>query len=83
VTNSLVANGCIIKGEVKNSIIFRQVEIDEDTEINNSIIMQRGKINKNALLNNVILDKEVTVEEGTTLVGGEEQPFVVAKRTSI
>ncbi|MFW6268558.1 MAG: glucose-1-phosphate adenylyltransferase subunit GlgD [Bacillota bacterium] len=83
VKNSLVANGCMIKGEVKNSIIFRQVEIDKGVEINNSIIMQRGKINKNAVLSNVILDKEVTVEEDTTLVGGKEQPFVAAKRASI
>ena len=83
VINSLVANGCVIKGEVKNSIIFRQVKIDEGTEIDNSVIMQRGKIHKDAVLNNVILDKEVEVAEETTLIGGEEQPFVAAKRASI
>ncbi len=83
VINSLVANGCSIKGKVENSIVFRQVEIEEGVEISNSIIMQRDKIGKNAVLNNVILDKEVEVSRETTLVGGKEQPFVAAKRASI
>jgi len=83
VVNCLVANGCKLRGEVKNSIIFRQVEIEEGVKIENSIIMQRGKIERDATLNNVILDKEVNVGPKTTLVGSENQPFVAAKRANI
>ncbi len=51
VSNSLVANGCIIKGKVKNSILFRKVEIREGANVQNAIIMQRGKVKRNAILN--------------------------------
>lgn len=81
VSNSLIANGCIIKGSVKNSIIFRRVKIHEGVEIKNCIIMQNCEIKTGAKLTNVIIDKNVVIEEGKELKGDLDIPLVVEKKS--
>lgn len=77
VRNSLVANGCIIKGEVENSILFREVKVGKDAIIRNSILMQGAVVKENAVLVNTILNKYVTVEEGVNIMGAEGNPYTV------
>lgn len=79
VTNSLIANGCIIEGTVTNSIIFRRVTVAKGAEIRDSIIMQNGEIRANCHLDNVITDKQVILTENTELKGSPNNPLVVNK----
>lgn len=81
--NTLVANGCIIKGSVKNSILFRDVEIKEGARINNCIIMQSCTIGEGAVLENVIIDKDCIVEAKNKLIGSERHPIVIEKKSVI
>lgn len=83
VKNSLIANGCDIKGSVKNSIIFRDVKIDEGATIEDSIIMQRTHVGKNSSLKNVILDKYVTISKENRLSGDKKVPYIVTKGTDL
>jgi len=83
VSNSLIASGCSISGEVENSIIFRGVIIDQGCKIKNSIIMSKCHIHKNAQVDYAILDKAVTVNEGNVLKGSLRNPLVINKRTVI
>lgn len=80
VSNSLIANGCIIDGNVKNSIIARRVIISKGAEVNNCIIMQSCHIGEAAKLSNVILDKNVIIEKNKELKGDAEFPLVVQKK---
>ncbi|GAE30451.1 glucose-1-phosphate adenylyltransferase subunit GlgD [Halalkalibacter hemicellulosilyticus] len=80
VMSSLLANGCDIKGNIKNSVLFRGVKVQEGATIKNSIIMQNCTVQANAYLENVILDKDVNISEGQTLVGSVDKPYVVPKR---
>lgn len=80
VSNSLIANGCIIEGKVENSIIFRRVRIHEGVEINNCIIMQNCEIKAGAKLTNIIIDKNVVIERNKELKGDVELPLVVEKK---
>ncbi|MDO5026617.1 MAG: glucose-1-phosphate adenylyltransferase subunit GlgD [Tissierellia bacterium] len=79
VTNSLVANGCIIKGEVENSILFRGVKIGKNAIIKNSLIFQKAVIEDNAVIINAIVDKNCTVKEGVFVQGTSNNPHVVEK----
>jgi glucose-1-phosphate adenylyltransferase len=83
VKNSLIANGCVIEGEVENSILFRGVHVGKGTTIKNSIIMQRCDVQDNCTIENVILDKDIHLTHDKTIVGISEQPFIVAKRKII
>lgn len=79
VTNSLIADGCVIEGEVKNSILFRGVKIAKGAKITDSIVFQDSVIGRNSTLNCVIADKLVTILEGRTLSGHETHPYFIAK----
>ncbi|MFB5663146.1 glucose-1-phosphate adenylyltransferase subunit GlgD [Alteribacillus sp. HJP-4] len=83
VKNSLIANGCDIKGEVENSILFRGVKVEPGAKVKNSIIMQRCRIKNGADLEYVVLDKDVSVSPDKKLLGASEHPFVIAKRKSM
>lgn len=81
VENSLIANGCKIEGTVRNSVIFRRVNVAKGAVVENSIIMQNGDIRENCSLNCVITDKQVIITEGTELKGDPKNPVVVDKGT--
>lgn len=79
VQNCLIADGCNIQGEVKDSIIFRGVNIGKDTKVSNCIIMQDSVIEAGCELKHVILDKEVTVRDAGRLVGDLFHPMIINK----
>ncbi len=82
VKNTMVADGCVIEGEVENCILFRGVKIGKGTVVKNSIIMQDTTIMGNAEINYVITDKEVTISAGKELRGNDSFPiFVPAYKT--
>ena len=79
VKNSLIPDGCIIKGKVENSIIFRDCVIEEGVTITNSIIMQDSIIEKGSTLNCVIMDKGAHVLPGRLLSGHSTRPYYIEK----
>lgn len=83
VQNSLIANGCLIEGDVQNSIIFRGVKIEKGAIVRNSIVMQKSEISAGAVVVNSILDKYSCIEEDTTLAGSPSMPYVVEKNQRI
>ncbi len=83
VKGSLIAQGCVINGEVENSILSKGVRIGQGAKVKNCIIMQDTKIGKDAVLENVIVDKDVIVSDGNTLTGAETYPIYIAKQTVV
>ena len=83
VSASFIADGCKIEGVVKNSIIFRGVNVGSGASIENSIIMQQSDIMDNCMVENAIFDKEVILRSGKKLVGQETYPVVIGKRTVV
>jgi len=79
VSNSLIANGCIIDGTVKNSILSRGVVVEKGAQIIDSVVFARTKVGKDAFVKNAILDKSVVVEQGKVLVGDPVYPIVIEK----
>jgi glucose-1-phosphate adenylyltransferase len=65
ISNSIIGSGCLIKGgTVRNSILRREVLLEEDVEIIDCVIMDHNIIRRGARLNRVILDRDNTVEPG-------------------
>ena len=83
VSNSLIADGCVINGTVKNSILFRGVTVEEGAVVEDSIIMQNGVVGKNAAIRRIITDKNVTISEDAALQGAAALPFVVGKGKTV
>ena len=81
--NVLVADGCMLEGEVEDSVLFRQVTIEEGAEVENCIIMNDCVVGKDAELKYVILDKEVTVSAGAELCGTKDHIIVIKKGQTV
>jgi glucose-1-phosphate adenylyltransferase len=72
VTNSLISNGAIISGKVKNSVIFPGVFIEADAVIEDSIIFNNTRVKKGARIHKSIIDKEVIIGRKARLGAGDE-----------
>lgn len=79
VKNSLIAQGCVIDGEVENSIISKGVYIGKGAKIKNCIIMNDTSIEAGCNLNYVIVDKDVIVRENRQLMGYDTYPICISK----
>ena len=83
VTNSLVSDGCIIEGEVKNCVLSSDVRIAPGAKVENCILMRGTKIGEGVILNSVIADKYAQVSAFRTLMGSEKLPIVIPKNSNI
>ncbi len=82
-SNSLIADGCIIKGTVENSILFRGVYVAEDAVVKNSVIMQDSYISSGSKINCAILDKNVVVKPNREISGAETYPVYIGKNITV
>ena len=83
VSNSMIADGCTIEGEVENSIIFRGVHVGRGSVVKNCILLQDTYVGANVTLNCVVADKNVIIKEGRTLSGHETMPFFIDKGATV
>ena len=81
--NCLVADGCMLEGEVEDSVLFRQVTVAPGAEVENCIVLNDCVIGEGAELKYVILDKEVTVTPGAKVYGTKEHPIVIKKGETV
>lgn len=79
VSNSIIADGCVIDGKVENCVLFRGVKIRKGAYVKNSIIMQDSEVHQNASLDCAILDKNVIISEGKNINGDINWPLIVSK----
>ena len=83
ISNSLVADGCVVEGKVENSILFRGVRIAPDAHVKNCVIMQDGQVHSGAYIENCILDKQAVIKRNARLIGPAAYPIVIAKNVVI
>lgn len=83
VSNSLIADGAIIEGSVKNSIIFRGVHVKEGATVENSVVLQSASIGEDAHINYAVLDKGAIINDDRMLSGYITHPFYVGHNVVI
>ena len=81
--NSLIADGCIIKGTVENSILFRGVYVAEGAVVKNSVVMQDSYLSEGAKINCAVLDKNVVIKPNKELSGAATCPLFIGKDITV
>lgn len=81
--NVLVADGCVIEGEIENCILFRGVKVAKGAKVKNCVLMQDTVIGEGANLEYVITDKNVTISAGKELHGTDTFQVFVAKGQTV
>lgn len=79
IENCVVADGCVLEGQVKESILFRQVTVGNGSNVENCLIMNDTVIGENCELKCVILDKDVVVRDGSKLIGTPANPIILKR----
>ena len=77
--NIMAADGCVIEGEVEDSILFRGVKIAKGAKVKTCVLMQGTVIEAGADIEYVITDKNVTITADKELKGTDSFPIYVAK----
>ena len=83
VKNIMAADGCVIEGEVENSILFRGVKVAKGAKVKNCVLMQDTVVGEGASLEYIITDKNVTITAGKEVKGTDSFPVYVAKRQTV
>ena len=79
----MAADGCVIEGEVENSVLFRGVKVAKGAKVKNCVLMQDTVVGEGAKLEYVITDKDVTITSGKSLVGTDSFQVFVAKKQTV
>ena len=83
IENSLIADGCVLDGEVEDSVLFRDVTVCEGAEVEHCVIMNDTVVGKGAKLEYVILDKNVTVTPNAKLIGTAKNPIIIKRGETV
>ena len=81
--NIMAADGCVIEGEVENSILFRGVKIEKGAKVKNCILMQDTVVKAGADIEYIITDKNAVVSELKTMRGTDTYPIYVTKHATV
>ena len=82
VSRSMVSEGSMVFGEVKNSVIFQGVRIGKGARVTNSVIMPFAKIEDGAVVDHAILAQGATIAAGAK-VEGEEGAIAVIPENEV
>ncbi|PKM95273.1 MAG: glucose-1-phosphate adenylyltransferase subunit GlgD [Firmicutes bacterium HGW-Firmicutes-1] len=80
VRNSLSSSGCIINGQVEDSMLFRKVFIGKNTIVRNSIILNGTYVGDNCLIENCIVDSRSNIPNDSVHKANAGEIEIVIKR---
>lgn len=90
ISNAVVSEGCVVQGEVVNSIISRGATIEKGAIINDSIVMPNAVIKAGATVNHSIIGWNATIESDAKVgsyqekaIAGEWQIAVVGPNVTV
>lgn len=78
-SRSMLSNGCVISGQVINSILSPGVVVEPGAVVRDSIIMTDAVIRSGATVDCAILDKRVVVEPGAVIGYGDDRTPNIAE----
>ncbi|MCE5222351.1 MAG: glucose-1-phosphate adenylyltransferase [Clostridium sp.] len=79
VSNSLIVEGCVVNGQIENSILFQGVQIGKNSVIRDSIIMTDAKIGDNVVIEKAIVGSGAIVRKDCKISLGDEIAIIAAK----
>lgn len=76
VNNSLIVEGCIINGDIQNSVLSQGVYVGKNTLIRDSVIMPNVQIGDNVVIDKAIVGNDAIIDHGCK-IGDKENIKVV------
>lgn len=83
VKSSVVSNGCLIKGQLENSVLGRGCEIKEGAVVKNCVILADVVIGKDVHVENMVIDKGAKITRMKEIVADPATPGYIKRRDLI
>ena len=83
IEHSVIADGAIIKGTVKNCVISSNVEVEDGAIVEDSVIMSNTKIKKNAKVKKAIIGENVIVHENSKIYDEQGELYSIGNNLEI
>jgi glucose-1-phosphate adenylyltransferase len=81
IKNALISSGCIVNGEVTDSILFKKVYVGNNCVIKNSIILNDVYIGDNTVIENCIVESRDTIRANTSYIGESDKVKIVVEHS--
>lgn len=78
VKNSLITEGCMIYGDIENSVISQGVSVGKNVVIKDSVIMPNVRIEDNVIINKAIVGSDAVIGKGCKVGDGVNVSVVAA-----
>lgn len=78
VRNSLIVEGCIVKGEVDHSVLSMRVKVGRNSVIKDSIVMANTTIGDNCIIEKAMIGEGSVIGNGVNIGDGKEIAVVAA-----
>lgn len=72
ISDSLIVEGCIVKGEVEHSVLSMRVKIGKGSVVKDSIIMANTVIGDNCIINKAMIGENSVIGDGVQVGDGIE-----------
>lgn len=81
VDNAYINQGCVINGEVKNSVLFTNVKVAADAKIYDAVLMPDVEVGEGAVIHRAIIAQGIKIDAGA-VVGdaNSEEIELISKR---
>lgn len=83
VNNSLINEGCVIKGEINNSILFSEVKVNKNAKVNDSVILSKCTIEEGAEVYNAVILEEVVIKKGQIIGSKDDENIYMISKDGI
>lgn len=67
VSNSFVAEGCIVRGTVEHSVLYTGCEVEEGAIVTGAVVMPNTRVRKGANISYAIVGEGCVIEEGVKI----------------
>ena len=83
VSNAYITQGCIVEGEVENSVLFTNAVIKEGAIVNNSVVMENVVVGKGAELNRCIVQDDVEIPAGMKFGSDDSDNILLVTKADV
>ncbi|MDS0528464.1 glucose-1-phosphate adenylyltransferase [Clostridium sp. SHJSY1] len=82
IKNSLIVEGCVVNGEIENSVLFQGVQVGKNSIIRDSVIMTNAKIGDNVIIEKAIVGSNAIVRKDCK-IGLEDEIAIIAAKEEV
>lgn len=81
IKNAFITQGCVINGEVKNSVLFTNAKVAEGAKVIDSVLMPGAEVAEGAIITRALVANDVKIGKGAVVGNADSQHIeLVAKR---